>query len=156
MTIFFFKFPNYTFLVPNLDIFVFSRNFAVRQIWRCWFQIWQQFFFKFQPKITRFKDFYFWTKLCNKTNSRTLIWNMKITFSNSIPKTRKLGVLGPKYKDLNFAPNFAVWRPWLPIWQWLFRILVRKYPNKTIFCPKCKYFLILHEASHIEKFEGTD
>ena len=31
-------------MVPNLGIFVFSRDFAVWQIWGCWFQIWQQFF----------------------------------------------------------------------------------------------------------------
>ena len=31
-----------------------------------------------------------------------------------------------------------------------------KIPKLSIFCPKCVYFLILHEASYIEKFEGTD
>ena len=31
-----------------------------------------------------------------------------------------------------------------------------KIPKSSIFCPKCKYFLILHAASHIEKFEVTD
>ena len=38
------KYPEMAFLVPNLDIFVSSQNFAVRQIRRCWFQIWQYFF----------------------------------------------------------------------------------------------------------------
>ena len=28
-----------------------------------------------------------------------------------------------------------------------------KIPKWSIFCPKCKCFLILHEASHIEKFD---
>ena len=37
-----------------------------------------------------------------------------------------------------------------------FQILARKYPNDAFFCPKCKYFLILHEVSGIEKFEATD
>ena len=150
------KYDNIFFQIPELHIFgpkfrhfCFFAKFCKKTNLTVLISNMTTVFFKFQPKITRFKDFHFWTKLCNKTNSRTLIWNMKITFSNSIPKIHKLGVLGPKFKDLNFAPNFAVWRPWLPIWQWLFRILVRKYPNKTIFCPKCKYFLILHEASHI-------
>ena len=38
---------------------------------------------------TKFKDFYFCTKLWNKTNYRTLISNMRIIFSNSIPKIQK-------------------------------------------------------------------
>ena len=60
------KYTNHTFLVSNLDIFVFFVKFAIRQISGCWFQIWQQFFFKFQPKNMqirhfgpKFKDFYF-------------------------------------------------------------------------------------------------
>ena len=28
--------------------------------------------------------------------------------------------------------------------------------QKNSFCPKCEYFLFLHEYSHIEKFRGTD
>ena len=50
-------------------------------------------FFKFQPKNTKirhfcpkFKNFYIYTKLCSKTNSRTLISNMIIIFSNSSQK----------------------------------------------------------------------
>ena len=34
------KYPNKV-LVPNLSSFDFSRNFAIRQIEGCWFQIWQ-------------------------------------------------------------------------------------------------------------------
>ena len=70
--------------------------------------------------------------------------------------THKLGIFGPRFKDFYFAPNFAVrqiWGRWFQIWQWLFRILAWKYPNKVFFCPKCKHFLILHEASHIEIFQ---
>ena len=49
MTIAFFKFdPRKTkikhFLVPNLGILIFSRNFASRHIWGCWFQMWQYYF----------------------------------------------------------------------------------------------------------------
>ena len=35
------KYPSKALLVPNLDIFLFLQNFAVRKIWGCWFQIWQ-------------------------------------------------------------------------------------------------------------------
>ena len=37
----------------------------------------------FGPK---FKDFYFCTKLCNKTNSRALISNITMVFLNCCPK----------------------------------------------------------------------
>ena len=30
--------------MPNLVIFIFSRNFAIRQIWGCWFQTWHNYF----------------------------------------------------------------------------------------------------------------
>ena len=43
------KYPNMVFLVPNLEFF--SRNFAIRQIWGCWFQKWQKFFKNSSPKI---------------------------------------------------------------------------------------------------------
>ena len=38
------KYPNKTFLVPNLGIFIFLGNFAITQIPGCWFQIWQHCF----------------------------------------------------------------------------------------------------------------
>ena len=49
----------------------------------------------FGPK---FKDFYF----RNKRNSRTLISNMTISFSNSSPKIWKFGIFGPKFKNFYF------------------------------------------------------
>ena len=98
---------------------------------------------KSRPKIPKwgifcpkFRDFYFWTKLCNKANSRTLIWNMTIIFSNSSPKIPKLGIFPTKFKEFYFAPNFAIRQIWgrlFQIWQWLFRIQARKYPNEAFF-----------------------
>ena len=35
------NYPNKAILVSNLGIFVFSKKFAIRQIWGVWFQIWQ-------------------------------------------------------------------------------------------------------------------
>ena len=160
-------------LVPNMGIFIISWYFAIRQIWGCWFQIWQYFFQVLAQKYSnhtflfffceicnqtnlrvlisvffqitaqkylnkaffdpKFKDFYFCTKLCNKKNSRTLIWNMTIIFSHSTPKICKLGIFGPKFKDFYFPANFVIRQVlgcWFQIWQWLFRILAWKYPNK--------------------------
>ena len=58
------KYPNKTFLVPNLAIFVISRNFASRSIRGCWFQMWQYCFQTPVQKIPKsgifgpkFKDF---------------------------------------------------------------------------------------------------
>ena len=172
-------------MVPNLGIFISPRNFAIRQIRECWFQIWQYFFqipelhifgpkfrhfcffakflqsgkfegadfkydnivFKFHLKNTKirhfwskFWNFYFCTKRCSKTNSRTVIWIMTILFSNSCPKIRKLGIFGSKFKDFCFALYFAIrniWRRWFQIWEWFFRIIAQKCPNKAFLCPKC-------------------
>ena len=69
--------------------------------------------FKFQLKNTlityfgpRFRDFYFYTKLCNKTISRELISNMTILFSNSSPKRPELRFFGCKFKDFYFSTSF--------------------------------------------------
>ena len=99
----------------------------------------------FGPK---FKDFYFCTKLCNNTNSRMLIWNTAIIFSNSSPKINKLDIFGTKFKDFYFVSNFSIRQIrgcWFQIWQWLFRILARKYSNKAFFVLNVSIFLILHE-----------
>ena len=96
-------------MVPNLGIFVFPRNFTFRQIRACWFK-YDNIILKFWPKNTKsiisgptFKDFYFYTKLCNKTNSRTLISNMTKKFSNFSPKIPKSGIFSPKLKDFYFC-----------------------------------------------------
>ena len=88
--------------------FFFLRGFAVSQIRGCWFQIWQYYFQipaqKYPNKaflVPNLKIF-ICTKLCSKTNSRTLISNMTIIFSISIPKTRKSGLFGPKFKIFYF------------------------------------------------------
>ena len=56
---------NKALLVPNLEIFVFSQNFAIRQIRGDWFQIQQHYFQiatqKYPNKVffPKCKDFYF-------------------------------------------------------------------------------------------------
>ena len=38
------KYPNKAFSVPSLVTLAFSKNFAIRQIGGCWFQVWQYLF----------------------------------------------------------------------------------------------------------------
>ena len=54
----------------------------------------------------KFNDFYFCTKLWNKTNSR--ISNMTTEFSKYSAKIYKLGIFVPKLKDFYFPLNFAI------------------------------------------------
>ena len=80
--------------------------------------------------------FFFCTKLCNKTNSRTEISNMIIVFSNSTLKIHKSDMFGPRCKNFYFTPNVGIrqiWGRWFQIRQWLFRTAVRKYSNKAVF-----------------------
>ena len=81
-------------MVPNLGIFVFPRNIAIRQI-RADFKYYN-IVFKFQPKITEIRHFGFqiWTflffrEIFNQTNLRVLISNMTTVFSSFSPKIPK-------------------------------------------------------------------
>ena len=63
--------------------------------------------FKFHPKNaktrhfwSKFKKFYMCTKVCNHTNSRVMISNMKKLFSNSSLKINQSDIFGPKSLDL--------------------------------------------------------
>ena len=47
------------------------------------------------------------TKFCNQTNSRTLISNMIIAFSNFSPKIPKSDRFGPKFKGFYFCTNLC-------------------------------------------------
>ena len=75
-------------LVPNL---INAPNFAVRQIWWCWFQVFQHCCPKHWNKAflsSGFKDSHFCTKHCFYKNSRMLMLNIRILFSNPSPKFR--------------------------------------------------------------------
>ena len=131
------------FLIPNLDIFNFSRNFPFRQNRECWFQIW--YYFHIPAKNSQsdifgpeFKDFYFSTKLCNKTNSN--ISNMTIAFWNSSPKTRKLGIFCPKFRHFCFFFVHEILQ--LDKFEALISntISVWKYPNKAVFVLNVSFF----------------
>ena len=51
---------------------------------------------------SKFKEFYIYTNFFNYINSRALISNRTIFYSNSKPKIPKSGICGPKFKDLSF------------------------------------------------------
>ena len=67
----------------------------------------------FDPK---FKNFYFCTKLCKKTNSRRLILNMTMVFQNCCTKKLNKAFLGSKFKNSNFCTkicNYTIWRAFI-------------------------------------------
>ena len=121
------KYTNQAFLDPNLGIFVFSRNFAIRQIRGADF-IYENMVFKFQPEIPKqgifgakfrhfrgflgnfFSRFLFLhqTLQQDKFEDAVHISNMTKVFLNSTPKIRKLGIFGSSFKDFYFAPNVAI------------------------------------------------
>ena len=137
MALFFFqipaqKYPNHTFMIPNLDSFIFLSNLQLEKFEGADFKYDNNFFSNCSTKIPKqgifgpkFKDFYFCTKPWNKTNSRMLIWNMTIIFSTFSPKIHKFGIFGPKLKDFYFSPNF------------LFLFFTKFYPKNT----QMKHFL---------------
>ena len=94
------KHTNKPFLFPNLSIFILEQNFAIRQIRGHWFQM-QQYYFQVPagkiPKSVvfgrKFKDFYFCTKLYNKTNSKGLSSYMKKVFSKFVAQNTQIGHL---------------------------------------------------------------
>ena len=61
---------------------------------------------QFQSKIqTKFRHSF--TKFCNQTNSRVLISNMTILFSNCIPKIPKQEISGAKLRHFCFFSKFC-------------------------------------------------
>ena len=77
------KTPKSDIFGPNLNIFVFFMTIF-------------------------FHNFYFCTKHCSKTNSRTPTSNMTILFSNSSPKICKQGIFRLIFKDFCVATNVTV------------------------------------------------
>ena len=85
-------------MVLNLGIFIISRCSAIRQIQWVLISNLTILFSNSNSKIPKseafvpkLKEFYFCTKLCNKTNSRRLVSKMTIAFSNSSLNICKLG-----------------------------------------------------------------
>ena len=93
---------------------------------------------------TTFKDFYFCSKLCSKTNSSALISNMTIVFSNSSSKMCKSGIFGPKFKDFYFCSNIcnkASSRVLISNMIMVFQNSCPKHPNKACLVPDLRLFI---------------
>ena len=96
----------------------FARNFVAKQIQGHWFKI-RNMFSNCSPKIHKKGIFgqkypkksflvqnlgiYYFTKFCKYTNSRELLLNITILFSNSSPKEPKWGIFCPKFSDFYFC-----------------------------------------------------
>ena len=52
------KIPKSGTFGPKFKDFICAANFATRQIWERWYQIWQYFYGKFQPKKTQIRHFW--------------------------------------------------------------------------------------------------
>ena len=63
----------------------------------------------FRPK---FKEFYFCTKLCNKANSRALIWNTKMAFQNCYSKHPNKAFLVTNLRILIFCSELCNQTNW--------------------------------------------
>ena len=99
-------------------------------------------FLKFLPKNTQIR--YFWSQVCNQTNSRVLISNMTMLFSNSSPKIPKSRIFGPRFKDFQFCVklgNKINSRTLIPNRTIFFHMPVEKYPNKAFLIPNLGIFL---------------
>ena len=91
------KYPNKGFLIPNLRIFVFRPNFAIRQIWGCWFLI-GQYCFHISPKkypnqaflVRNLGILVFWSNFANRQNWGGLISNMTTIFFKFSPNNTQI------------------------------------------------------------------
>ena len=101
------KYPYKAFLVPNLGIFVFPRNFAIRQI-RADFK-YDNIVFKFQPENTQIR--HFWLQIYAFLFFREVLQLDKVEvadfkYDNSIFK-----ILAQKYPNEAFLiPNLGSFR----------------------------------------------
>ena len=100
-------------MVLNLGVFVFPQNIATRKIRRCWFQIWQYYFWILTQKPTskaflvpRLRIFIFapnFTKRQIRANW-SQVW--KWYFQIPVQKYTNLA-FGPKFKDFWFRTNIC-------------------------------------------------
>ena len=102
-------------MVPNLKIFIFAANFAIKQIQRSWFQNYSTIF-KFQPQNPQIR--HFWYQIygflfLNKTlqlyysNLKVLALNMTIVLLKFQPRDIQISILGPKFKIFH-STRFAI------------------------------------------------
>ena len=143
------KYPSKAILVPNSDIFIFSRNCnwsnsrilisnttiqftnssqKIRQSGIIWLIL-----------VLNLRIFYFCTKLCNKTNPRALVSNMTMAFSNCRLKIPKQSNFCPKFKCF-FIFAWNVEKYWFGNGNNVFHILAKKYPKTKFPLNTQKFF----------------
>ena len=97
----------------------------------------------------KFRNFYFCTKLSNKTNLRMQISNMTIIFSNSSPKIYRLSVFGPKFSQFccffHEILQLDKFKALISNMTILFSNFSQKYQNKTFLVPNLSIFVFFHE-----------
>ena len=123
------------------------------------------FFSTSSPKIpkqrisgSKIRHFYFFIKFCNETNSRVLISNMTILFSNYSPKIIEHTFLVPNLRIFIFALNYAT-RQMQGRWFQIDNIFFKFKPKNTQirhFWFQIKAFLFFHQILQLDKFEGAD
>ena len=152
-------------MVPNLFVFIFSRNFLFRKVRGRWFQIWYSFQI-WAPKypnqiylLSSLKHFIFSPNFASRQIQRRRFLDMTIVFSSSTPKIPILGIFGRKFRRFCF-----LFRKILPLNK--FWVLVSNmtlpFSNTTPKIHKMEilvtnlWIFILHQALQLEKFEGVD
>ena len=168
------KYPNKAILVPNLGIF-FRKILQLDKFEVADFE-YDNRFLKFYPENIQIRDFWsrifvFLTKFCSWANSRMLISNITILFSNSTPNIPKSKYFCTKLCNSTslrtlisnmtifsiYSQNFAT----AQIWGWLIlktTILFSNSSLKTakwgVFCPKFKDFYFFATNFAIRQVRG--
>ena len=122
-------------MIPNLGVFVFPRNFAVRQIRGCWFQIWQYHFQipaqKYSKKaflVSNFGIFIFSQSFAIRQIEGFLA-NLK--FKDFYQTTILQQTLQEdKFEDADFKYDNNI-----------YQLLARKYGNLTFLVPNLRIFI---------------
>ena len=111
-------------------------------------------FFKFQSKNTqkrsfwsKFKNFYFCTKLCILINSRVLISNMATTFQSYSPQLCNEDIFGPRLEKGLFCIKYYL-MTYSKVLPSILTIVLQNSSQQITqkyFGPKFNVFLFLHE-----------
>ena len=144
-------------MVTNLDIFIFSWNFAIRQIRGCWFQIWQ-YYFQIQAQkypnnalfVPYLRIFIFVPNFAARQIWGGWSQNMTMIFQNCCQKHPIKAFLVPNLRVFISASNFTIIQVRgrrFQIWEQRFRIPARNYLR--ILIQKCKSFFQIPARKYV-------
>ena len=129
-------------MIPNLDNFVFSQNFAVSQIRGCWFQIWQYHFQIPAQKypnqaflVPNLRIYIFAPNFAARQIERRWFQIWQQYFQIPAPKYKNLAILVPNLRIFNFCTKLgdADFK-----YDNVFSKLLPKTPKQSIFGSKFK------------------